>query len=154
MKSIWNGNLAFGLVSIKIELFSAVQEHYIGFNLLHAKCHTPIQNKRICPRCNKTLIASEIVKGLKLPDGSFMIIKKEDLDKLKPPRSDNIEIIEFVDTIKINPIYYHHHYFVLPAKSTDKAFFLFLQALNSLNKSAIGRIIFKDKEYLCSIQPY
>ena len=120
----WKGSISFGLVQFNIELYSAIASHSLGFNLLHAKCHTPISNKRICPKCKVEVEWSDLVKGLKLDDGSYFIITKENLEKLKPEKTDSIQIIEFVSTSLISPIYLDQHYYVLPSRHTDRAFFL------------------------------
>lgn len=154
MKTIWKGSLSFGLVSIPVELYTAVQEHSLGFKLLHAKCNTPINYQRVCPHCKKVVAWHEIVKGLELSDGNYFIITPENIKKLKPEKTDVIDIIEFVDATAVEPIYFEHHYYIVPTKVTEKAYFLFIKALASLNKIAIGKFVMRDKEYVSAIQPY
>jgi DNA end-binding protein Ku len=154
MKTIWKGSLTFGLVNIPIELYSAVAQHSLGFKLLHKKCHTPITYKRWCEHCNKEVMWEDVVKGIKLPDDTYFIMTKENLEKLKPAKTDSIDIVEFVDASAVSPIYYDKHYYLMPAKVTDKAFYLFIAALTELGTCAIGQFVMKDKQYVCAIQPY
>lgn len=154
MRAIWKGTISFGLVNIPIEVYSAIQEHSLGFKLLHKKCHTPINYQRWCSHCNQVVEWADIVKGLKVDGDTYFIVTQESLKKLKPEKTDSIEIIEFVDALAIDPIYYDQHYYVAPAKASDKAYFLFTAALAHLNKVAVGRFVFKDKEYIGAIQPY
>ncbi len=154
MRSLWKGTLSFGLVNIYVEAYSAIQEHSLGFKLLHAKCHTPISYQRWCSHCKQTVEWQDIVKGLKVEDDTYFILTQENLKKLRPEKTDTIEIIEFVDVLAIDPIYYDQHYYLAPAKVSDKAYFLFIAALSHLNKVAIGRFVFKDKEYIGAIQPH
>lgn len=153
-RTIWKGSIHFGLVSINVELFTAIQPHVIGFKLLHSVCNTPITNKRWCTHCNREVPWDEVVKGLKLPDGSFFIITPENLKKLKPVRTDTIDVVEFVDVNAVPPLYYDQHYYLVPAKSTEKAFFLFAKALQQVHQAAIGQFVMRDKEYVCLLQPY
>ena len=153
-RTIWKGSIHFGLVSIGIELYTAVQPHVIGFKLLHKECNTPITYKRWCDNCNKEVAWDDIVKGLKLPDGSYFIITPENLKKLRPTKTDTIDIVEFVDMAAVSPLYYDQHYYVAPQKDTDKAFFLFTKALARLNQAAIGQFVMRDKEYVCLLQPH
>ena len=146
--------LHFGLVSISVELFSAVQPHVIGFKMLHNVCNTPISNKRWCTHCDREVAWEEIVKGLKLPDGSYFLITPENLKKLKSEKTDTVDIIEFVDIAAVAPVYYDTHYYVAPQKETDKAFFLFSKALAKAGQAAIGQFVMRDKDYVCLIQPY
>lgn len=152
--AIWKGSINFGLVSIPIELYSAVRPHVIGFKMLHSACNTPIANKRWCPHCKKEITWNAIVKGLKLTDGTYFIITKENLQKLKPEKTDSIEVMEFVETRAIPPIYYDKHFYVVPQKSTNKAFFLLVAALKELDQSAVAQFVLRDKDYVCILQPY
>jgi DNA end-binding protein Ku len=154
MAAIWKGSINFGLVSIPIELYSAVQPHVIGFKMLHSACNTPITNKRWCSHCHKEIKWEAIVKGLKLPDGTFFVITKENLQKLRPEKTDTIEVVEFVETRAVPPIYYDQHYYVVPQKSTNKAFFLLAAALRELEQSAVAQFVLRDKDYICLLQPY
>ena len=154
MKALFKGYISFGLVNFNIELYSAIESQAIGFKLLHAKCKTPISYKRWCGSCNEEVDWENIVKGYPLKDGTYFIITKENLEKLKPEKSEYINILEFVDKDAIQPIYYDHHYYVLEGDSLNKAYFLFMQTLKELNKAAIGKFILREKEHVCSIQPY
>lgn len=154
MASVWKGSISFGLVNINIELYSAIRSHSLGFKLLHAKCHTPITYKRWCERCGQEVEWEDIVKGLKLEDGSYFIITKENLEKLKPEKSDYINIIEFIDKDLLLPIYSDKHYYIAPANVKDKSFFLFCIALEKMNKLAIGQFTLREKEYICAISPF
>ncbi len=153
-RALWKGSINFGLVSIGIELYTAVQPHVIGFKLLHSVCDTPIINKRWCPHCDREVPWDEVVKGLKLPDGTYFIATPEAIKKLKPEKTDTVNIVEFVEMSAVSPLYYDSHYYAGPAKSTDKAYFLFVEALKRFNQVAVGQFVMRDKEYVCLLQPY
>jgi len=154
MKSIWNGSINLGLVNIPVKLYSAIEPQTIKFRLLCGKCHTPIKYKRWCPKCKKEVSWQNTVKGFELSKGKYYILTKEKLEKLKPEKTDSIEIIEFVNSKQIDPIYFDKHYFVIPEKEKEKAYFLFKETLSATAKTAIGKIILKDKEHICSIESY
>lgn len=154
MKTSWKGSLAFGLVSIDVELYSAIQPHTIGFKLVHSVCHTPITYKRWCSHCNQEVEWNEVDKAIQLKDGTYFIITPENLKKLRPKRTETIAIVEFVDTQAIDPVLYDTHYYVAPSKAPYHAFFLFAAALADLNKVAIGQFALRDKEYVCAIRAY
>ena len=154
VRPVWKGAIHFGLVTIPIEMYTAVQPHVIGFKLLHSVCNTPITNKRWCPHCDKEVAWEDVVKGLKMPDGSYFVITPENLKKLKSQKTDTIDIIEFVDSTAIPPLYYDQHYYVAPHKASDKAYFLFAKALARQKQAAIGQFVLRDKEYVCLVQPY
>ena len=153
-RPVWKGTIHFGLVSIPIELYSAVQSHVLGFKLLHATCNSLISNKRWCSHCEKEVAWEDTVKGLKLPDGSYFLVTQENIKKLKPEKTDTIDIVEFVEAVSVSPIYYDQHYYIVPQNIHDRAFFLFGAALARLHYSAIGRFVMRDKEYTCLLQPF
>jgi len=153
MKSIWKGSIAFGLVNIPIELFTAHESHALGFTLLHGKCDTPLKYHRWCPKCKKEVQWDETVKGIKKTNGSYLILTQEQLKALRPEKTEEIKIVEFVDADQIPVIYLNHHYYVAPGKKAGAAYALFIKALENLGKVAIGSFVMRDKEYACAIQP-
>lgn len=93
-------------------------------------------------------------KGLKQEDGSFIILKKDTLKELKPERTEQISLMQFVDSSSVAPIYYNHHYYVTPQKEADKAYFLLLAALAKYKQAAVGQFVLRDRDAVCLIQPY
>lgn len=154
MKSIWQGNISFGLVSIPIKLFSAINSRTIKFRLLHKKDKSPVKYKRVCEKENKEIDWKDIVKGIEIRKGHFYALSDEELEKLKPEKKDFIEIKEFVNLDQVDPIYFNNHYYVAPEKEKDKAFFLFKNVLQSTGKAAVGSFIMREKEYTCIILSY
>lgn len=154
MKPIWKGSISFGLVSIPVRLYSAIQEHVLGFKMLHNKCHTPVSFQRWCSHCKKEVSWSDVVKGLKLEDGSYVVLTQEKLKSLRPTTTDAISIVQFVNADVIQPIYLEHHFYLGPDKTNEKSFYLFKKALEESGKVAIGTFVMRDKEYTCIINPY
>lgn len=154
MKSIWKGSISFGLVNIPVTLYSAISSQTLGFKLLHDACHTPIKYQRWCSHCDVEVPWENIVKGMPLENGTFFIITKEKLEELKPAKSDRLEIKEFIPSTELSFIYIDNHYYLLPTKETDKAFFLFFETLKTVDLIAIGVFVLREKEHLCAINPY
>lgn len=154
MKTIWKGGISFGLVNIPIKLYTATESHALGFTLLHSKCHTPLKYHRWCPHCEQEVIWEDTVKGLETEKGQYLILTKEMLAKLRPEKSEKIEVIEFIDEDALDPLYFNRQYYVTPDKKDDTAFALFTEGLNRLGKIAIGRFAMRDKEYTCALRPY
>lgn len=154
MKTVWKGSISFGLVTIPIELYSAVKEHGLGFKLLHKDDLYPITYKDWCEKCGKEVHWQDIVKGIKLSTGGYFALSPEKLRALKPEKTETIDITEFVDHDAVDVIFFEHHYYIVPAETGRRAFFLFAAALKKLHKCAIGRFVMRDKEYVCSINPF
>lgn len=154
MKALFKGSLSFGLVTIDVALYSAIQEHVISFTLLCAKCKTPITYKRFCDHCNKEIQWNDVVKGLKLKNGSYYIFTQEQLKSLKPEKSPTIEITEFIDQSQLSIIYFDKHYYLAPQGKQTTAFSLFCQVLQKTGKVAVATFVMHDKEHVCSITPF
>ncbi|MGZ5243901.1 MAG: non-homologous end joining protein Ku [Bacteroidia bacterium] len=154
MKAIWKGTLSFGLVSIPIKLFSAIESQSIGFKMICKKCKTPVHYKRFCEGCKEELSMADIVKGLEISKGEYIIFTQAELEKLKPEKSDRIEIQEFVDAGEIDPIYYNKVYFCAPQRSNERSYFLFKEVLTASEKIAIGKFVMREKEYVCAIRVF
>lgn len=153
MKAVWQGSISFGLVDIPIKLYSATEPRTISFKLLCQKCKTPITYKRYCPKCKKEVTWDKVVYGLKMGKG-YKVFTREQLDHLKPTKSDFASVIGFIEMSDIDPIYFQKSYYILPEKKKEKAFYLFQEALRSSAKVAVVRITMRNKEYLAMIRPY
>ena len=154
MKSIWSGSLFFGLLNIPVNVYSAIAEHKFGFRVLCATCHTPLKNVRWCEHCKKAVAWDDTVKGFKKDKNSFFIMTHEEINELKPEKMDRIEIKEFVHKDEIEILYVESHYYLMPEKKDDKAFYLFAQALEKSNKVAIAQFVMREKEYVAAISFY
>lgn len=154
MKPVWNGSISFGLVNIPIKLFSAVSSKSFSFKLLHEKDKSPIGYKKWCKEEDREISNDEIVKAVEISKGNYHLMDKEELDRIKPEKSDFLDIIEFVDGSQVDPIYFSNHYFIGPQKSKDKSYFLFKEVLGLSGKVAIGRFVMREKEYVCMIRSF
>lgn len=154
MKSVWSGSISFGLVNIPVKLYSAITSHSTGFTLLCATCHSPISYKRWCEHCKKEVSWDNVVKGLKQPDGHYFILTKENIEKLKPEKTNYIMVNEFVDRSEIKIIYVSNHYYCVPSKKNEREFVLFQKALEDSNKVAIATFVMHEKEHITAITSY
>lgn len=154
MRAIWSGSISFGLVNIPIKVYSATEARIISFHNLHKECGTPLINKRWCPKCNKEVAYEDVDKGFKLTKEKYIVIKKEDLEKLRLKTTKAIEIQEFVDISQIDPIFIEKSYYVVPEETGIKAYSLFVEALRVSNKVAIGKVVMRNKEYLVALRAF
>lgn len=154
MKSIWNGSISFGLVNIPIKLYSAVESKAFSFRMLDSKDYSPIKYKKVSEKTGKEVAWKDIVKGVEIGKGKFFVPSKDQLASIKPEKSDTIDIVEFVDQDQIDPVFFHSHYYVGPAKEKEKTYFLFREILQMTARTALGRFVMRDKEYVCTIKSY
>jgi DNA end-binding protein Ku len=154
MKSLWKGSIAFGLVNIPVKLYSAVEQRPLKMRLLHKDKLSPIRYKKWCDACTQEVPQDEIVRGVEVSPNKYVVISDEELRSIKPEKSTWIEIVEFVDSHQIDPIYFKAHYYAGPERPKDKTYFLFRDVLRATTKTAIGRFVMREKEYACAIEAY
>src|SRR5665213_2025937 len=105
MRSIWKGSLGFGLVSIPVKLYSAVQTSSLDFDMLDSRDHSRIRYQRVNEHTHKEVPYDKIVKGYKLND-EYVIVDDSDFADAAPEKTRTIEIESFVDLADVNPMYY------------------------------------------------
>src|SRR5688572_10065034 len=104
--TIWNGRITFGLVSVPVKIFRAVESHDLHFNLLHESCRNRIKLQYYCPHHEQTVERSELVRGFEYEKGKYVIIEEEELDQIEPDSSTNLDIEQFIDLNEVDPIYF------------------------------------------------
>src|SRR3978361_1534540 len=110
MRSIWKGSIGFGLVSIPVKLYSAVQTSALDFDMLDSRDHLRIRYLRVNERTQKKVPYDKIVKGYKLND-DYIIMDEQDFADAAPDKSRVIEIQSFVDIGDVNPMFYETSYY-------------------------------------------
>jgi DNA end-binding protein Ku len=156
MRTIWNGSISFGLVSIPIGLALATQRSDIAFRTLHRECGTPIKQKRWCPFHERDVEADELVKGWEVAKGQFVFVEESDLESVAVQRSQSIEILRFVELAEVDPVYFDRTYYLAPASAAAqrRPYVLLLRALQETGMAAIGKFVLWGKENLCLIRPH
>ena len=117
-RPLWTGSLNFGLVNVPVRLDSAVRDLDLHFRQLHAKDHVPIETRRVCSKEDKEVPYEEIGNAYDL-DGEQVVLTDEELSAADPKKTRTIEIESFVELDEIDPIYYDHPYYLVPAGETD-----------------------------------
>jgi len=159
-RAIWKGSISFGLVNIPIQVFSATQnEDYTSFSQLCDKGHK-IRYKKWCPVEEREVQWSEIKKGHEITKNNYIVIEKEDLDRIRLKTNNTIEVKEFIKSEDFDPIFIEKNYYVGPdpgKKKTEasiRAYSLLVKILNETNKVAIGKVVLREKEHLIALRAY
>ncbi len=155
-RSMWRGAIQFGLVTIPVKLYLATEQGGIGFNLLHASCLNRIQMKVYCPYHDEIIPRSETVRGYEYSKGKYVVITEEDIDSVPLKTMRAIEIEMFVDATRDNAgtQFVKQAYYLEPEQIGVKAFYLLKTVLAEQGKSAICKIVLKDREQLAALNPF
>lgn len=152
MRSVWRGAISFGLVTIAVRLYTAVEEHDFRFNQVHREDGGRIKYKRVCSVCGEEVEYSDITKGYELDDGRMVIMENEDFEKLPVKTDKSIDVLEFVPAEEIDPIYFQKTYYLEPDKAAARPYVLLRDALVKTGQLAVVKITIRQKETLATIR--
>lgn len=145
-RAIWKGQLKVGATKIPVKLYSAVQDKTVRFHILDDKHKQRVKQHMIDPDSGEEVPREEIQKGYEVEPGKFVIVTEEDLDKLQPPPSRDIEIVEFVPQNEISEQWYDRPYYLGPDDG-DKDYFALVEALNNKESEGIAHWVMRGKYY-------
>jgi DNA end-binding protein Ku len=154
-RAIWKGAISFGLVTVPVGLYSAIEtREELSFRLLHEKDHSPIDYRRVCEKEGVEVPWSDIVKGYEYQKGRFVVLTDEDFEKARVPASDTFDIRAFVPAGEIDFVYFDHPYYLVPTgKGGAKAYALLRDALAETGRVGIGTIVLRQREHLAALEP-
>jgi len=152
MAAIWKGSITFGLVSIPVELRSAVRTDNLSFRMLHEEDLSPIKYERVCAADGEPVPWGEIVKGYEYTKGKFVVMTDEDFKAAALESSKVIDIIDFVKEDEVDPRFFETPYFLLPTKGGEKAYALLREAIRKTGSIGIGKIIMRQTQHLAGVK--
>ena len=152
-RSIWTGAISFGLVTVPVKLYSAVNRKTVRFHQLSGSTGVRIAQKRVDPSTGDEVPYEDIVKGFELAPDRYVIIQPEELEALDPKKTKTIDIEDFVELADIDPIYYDHPYYLAPGAGGAKPYRLLLEAMRETGKVAIAKVVIRQKEQLVALRP-
>jgi DNA end-binding protein Ku len=151
-RSMWKGSLAFGLVNIPVELYSATRDHRPKFRLLHAKDEEPVRYERVCQKEGKAVAWEDLVKGYEYAKGQFVVITKDDFKTAALEKTKTIDILDFVDPAEVDERYFETPYYLLPGKGADRAYVLLREAIRESGKIGISKMILREAQHLAAVE--
>jgi len=149
-----SGQIAFGLVSIPVKLYSAAESsEKISFNMIHEECGSRVQQQLFCPKDERSVDRSEIVKGYEFSRGQYVLFNPEELKALEATPTESIEISEFLPSSEIDPIYFAKSFYLAPDKGASRAYTLLAKAMQETQRWALASYSARGKQYLVVIRP-
>src|ERR687890_1457066 len=151
-RAMWKGSIAFGLVNIPVELYSAVRDHRPKFRLLHAKDEAPVRYERVCQSEGKPVAWEDLVKGYEYEKGQFVVITKDDFKTAAIEKTKTIDILDFIDPAEIDERYFETPYYLQPGKGADRAYALLREAIRDSGRIGIAKVILRDAQHLAAVE--
>jgi DNA end-binding protein Ku len=151
-RALWTGSLSFGLVSIPVEIHTAVKDKGPRFRMLRKKDKSPIHFQRVAERDGEVVEWEQIVKGYEYSKGHFVVLTAEDFEKAALKKDRIIDILDFVSAEAIDDRFFDKPYYLLPAKGGDKAYALLREAIKESGQIGVAKFVLRTKQRLAAIE--
>ena len=147
-----SAHVSFGLVTIPVGIYSAIEEQEIHFNQLHGVCGSRIKQRRFCPTCNRDVEYDELVKGYEIAKDHYVQLTPHELEELRAAESEEMQIVEFVPLAAIDPIYFENTFHLGAEKRGEKAYQLLVHAMEDMERVALAKFVWRGKDGLYVIR--
>lgn len=152
MRSIWRGDLSFGLVNVPVKVYSATESHDRSSHQVDSADGARIRYRRVREGTDQEVEFSKIANAYESESGDRVILTKDDLAMLPVSKSPEIEILEFVPIDQVDPIYFDKPYYLEPASKSPKAYVLLAKALETTERLAIANFTLRSKTRLAALR--
>jgi DNA end-binding protein Ku len=149
-RPIWSGTVTFGLVSVPVVLYSANRGRPVGLHMVTTE-GTQLARRYFTEKGEKPLDDDDIVRGYEIDKGKYVLLEDEDLERLAPERTRDIDLKVFVDINELDPIYFERAYYMTPGDGGSKAYRLLARVMEETERAGIATFVMRAKEYLVAI---
>jgi DNA end-binding protein Ku len=149
-RSFWSGTITFGLVSVPVELYPANRSQRVSLRMV-SPAGTPLERRYFCPKEERALDWDEIVRGYEIEKDTYVVVTDDELDKLAPDRTRDIDLRRFVPAADIDPMHFERAYFLTPGGNSTKAYRLLAATMEQTGRAGIATFVMRGKEYLVAI---
>jgi DNA end-binding protein Ku len=151
-RSIWNGTIAFGLMTVPVKLHTATESKTVHFREVHLDDGAPIEHRRFCSKEDKEVPYKQVVKGFEVSEDKYVVVDKDEIAAAAGDRAHRIDVEHFVDAAEIDPVFFEKTYWLGAGKDGAQPYRLLHDALDKTGRAGIGRFTFHDREYLAAVR--
>jgi DNA end-binding protein Ku len=151
-RSIWNGTIAFGLMSVPVKLHTATESKTVHFREVHLDDGAKIEHRRFCSKEDKEVPYKQVVKGYEVDPDEYVVLDKDEISAAAGDGAHRIDVEHFVDAGDIDPVFFDKTYYLGAGKDGAQPYRLLLDALEQTGRAGIGRFTFHDREYLVALR--
>lgn len=154
-RPIWSGTISFGLVSIPVKLYPAIESHRPVFHEMERSTGRRIRYKRVAEGSGREVPWENIARGFEVSKGRFVPLTKEELQAAEPRKTRAIEVEQFVSLNEIDPVSWDQTYYLAPdGPQAERAYALFREALVRSGRVAVGRFVMRNREHLACLRVF
>lgn len=150
--TVWKGYISFGLVSFPVRLSAAARPETVHFHMLHEKDLSRVKEVFYCAEEDKPLDRKEIVKGYEYEKGKYVVVTEDDLEKIAPPTARMMEIVQFVKSAEVDPIFLEKSYYVAPEEDVSKPYGLLAESMRATGYDAVAKVAMHGREHVVIIR--
>jgi DNA end-binding protein Ku len=151
-RPFWSGTLTFGLVSVPVEIYPGNRTSRARLRFLGPEGE-PLARRYYSPKTGRDLKADEMVRGYEFDKDKYVVVTDEELERLAPEQSRDIDLKRFVPREELPPLYFDRSYFLAPAEGSEKAYRLLADTMDKSDLAGIATFVMRGKEYLAAISP-
>ena len=152
MRAIWKGAVSFGLVNIGVKMFAATEERDISFHQVRRSDGSRIRYRRVAEADGEEVAYADIAKGYTLPGGETVVLTDEDFADLPLPSARVVDVLQFVPSDQIDPIYFAKSYYLEPEQPALKPYVLLRDALDSSGMVGLVKVALRNREQLATLR--
>lgn len=151
-KSIWRGNISFGLVTIPVSIVPALAQRDLAFHLLDSATLSPVHNRRVND-AGEEVGRERIVRGYELEDGRWVTVTDEELRGANVAATQTIDVLGAVCGDEVPSRFFSTPYHLVPDKAGAKPYALLREALREAGRIAVGQVVIRTRQHLCALIP-
>jgi len=151
-RPFWSGTLTFGLVSVPVELYPGNRTNRVPLRMLSPEGE-PLSRRYYSQETERDLEDDQMVRGYEIEKDKYVIVTDEELERLAPEQSRDIDLRRFVSLAEIPPLHFDRSYFLAPAAGSEKAYKLLAETMAKSKRAGIATFVMRGKEYLVAIFP-
>ncbi|HYB99835.1 MAG TPA: Ku protein [Candidatus Limnocylindrales bacterium] len=149
-RPFWSGTITFGLVSIPVDLYPANRTSRVSMRMLSPDGQ-PLQRRYYSEKTGRDLSDEDIVRGYEHKKGKYVIVSDEELERLAPEKTRDIDLKRFVPLKDIPPLHFERGYYLAPSGGSSKAYRLLAESMEASGRAGIATFVMRGKEYLVAI---
>lgn len=149
-RPFWSGTITFGLVSVPVNLLPANRSNRTSLRMVSPEGR-PLSRRYFTTRDDKPLEWDDIVRGYEIEKDRFVVVDDDELERLSPERTRDIDLRLFVDASEIDPMHFERAYYLTPAGTSTKAYRLLARVMEDTGRAGIATFVMRAKEYLVAI---
>ena len=150
---VWKGAISFGLVHIPVALYTATTSSAVDFDWLDRRTMEPVGYKRINKKTGKEIAAADIVKGVEIEDGQYVVLSTDEIKAAFPKTTQTIEIESFIQASEIPFVYLERPYYLAPINRGEKVYALLREALLESGRVGVARVVISTRQHLAVLVP-